>query len=535
MQVSMKVGVVASLTGEYNYFGIPIHNGALLALEDAVAAGADLEVVEVDDRGRPARTRECLDELDRAGVVAVIGPVESHSAAIAAEEARMRRLPVMTPSATASYLTAEPNPWFFRAISPDRDRTDALARWAKQDLQGAPILVIHEVTPSEEADSHPQLYGESAGHDFLHALSEGAEEPYPHELVTFQRDDVLSRALKQECTRLLQSGSVKAAAIFTPTANIIEIGTYLRHRQPGLPLYLISPGRDLIERSSLRDGLKAVTDTVVEDADDPDLAAFRERYTSRFPYDTEDPIAQYATFAHDAGQILVAALRSEAAQAAADAGASLDAQRDVVRKRLRKSPPRSDLLMSPGNFVLNNDLFYKPSRRVLRGGRWSRLTSDEFRTAQQADGPSPAAPAAANGLDVFLSYRHGDPDEQFTREMRRRLTDAGFKVAFDRTDFYPACTFLEEIERCIRESRFTVVVVSPRYFESGNTQEEAIITQVLGMDERRRRLIPCTFEVVDDMPTWMFAVVGIDFSRQDSDVDPYDRLITTLRDARGFQ
>lgn len=191
--------------------------------------------------------------------------------------------------------------------------------------------------------------------------------------------------------------------------------------------------------------------------------------------------------------------------------------------------------MSPGNFVLNNDLFYKPSRRVLRGGRWSRLTSDEFRTAQQSASPSPAPPASANGFDVFLSYRHGDPDEQFTRELRRRLTDAGFRVAFDRTDFYPACTFLEEMERCIRESRFTVVVVSPRYFESGNTQEEAIITQVLGMDERRRRLIPCTFEVVDDMPTWMFAVVGIDFSRQDSDVDPYDRLITTLRDARGFQ
>jgi hypothetical protein len=135
---------------------------------------------------------------------------------------------------------------------------------------------------------------------------------------------------------------------------------------------------------------------------------------------------------------------------------------------------------------------------------------------------------------VFLSYRHGDPDEKFTRDLRRRLQDAGFKVAFDRTDFFPACTFLEEMERCVKLSRFTIVVISPRYFESGNTQEEAIITQVLGMDERRRKLIPLIYEVAS-LPIWLHAVVGIDFSRVDPDVDPYDRLVTALRDPRGFQ
>jgi ABC-type branched-subunit amino acid transport system substrate-binding protein len=531
--MSMKVGVVASLSGEYNYFGIPIYNGVMLALQEAIEAGDDLEIVDVDDRGQPARTRQCLDDLDRAGVVAVIGPVESHNAAIGAEEARSRRLPVLTPSATASYLTVEPNQWFFRAISPDRDRADALARWAKQDLQGKPILVIHEITPSDEVGSHPQLYGESAGHDFVRALGEGSQEPYPYELVTFERDDVLSRALKQECARLLRSGSVHAAAIFTPTANIIEIGTYLRQQRPDLPLYIISPGRDLIERSSLRDGLKAITDTLVEDADDPDLAAFREHYCTRFPLDTEDPVAQYATFAYDAGRIVVAALRADAVRASSSKG--IEVQRDAVREMLRSSPPRSDLLMSPGNFVLNNDLFFKFSRRELRGGRWNRLVTDEFRKVLPTVGPATSTPTEArSGFDVFLSYRHGDPDEKFTRELRRKLTDAGFKVAFDRTDFFPAYTFLEEMERCIKASRFIIVVISPRYFESGNTQEEAIITQVLGMDERRRRLIPCTFEVAT-LPAWLHAVVGIDFSRVDPDVDPYDRLIMTLNDARGFQ
>lgn len=530
--MTTKIGVIAPLSGEYNYFGIPIHNGALLALEEAIEAGDDLEVVVRDDGGRPARTRQCVGELDDAGVLAVIGPVESHSAAIGAEEAKARRLPVITPSATASYLTAGRNRWFFRAISPDRDRTDALARWARQDLQGEPILVIHEATPPDEVGSHPPFYGESAGHDFLGALGEGSAEPYPHERVVFHRDDVLSRTLKHECVRLLRSGAVSAAAVFSPTANIIAIGTYLRQHREDLPIYVISPGRDLFARSSLRDGVKAITDTIIEDADDPDISAFRERYHARFPDDTEDPVAQYATFAYDAGRILVSALRHEAVRERM--GEGLDVQRDALRKRLRQSPPRSDLLMSPGNFVLNNDLFFKPSRRVLEQGRWNQLRADELRKALPSAVPVPATQLeGATGFDVFLSYRHGDPDERFTRDLRRRLTDAGFKVAFDRSDFFPAFTFLEEMERCVRNSRFTLLVISPRYFDSGNTQEEAIITQVLGMDERRRRLIPLTFETAP-LPIWLHAVVGIDFSRADPDVDPYERLVAALRDARGF-
>jgi hypothetical protein len=139
----------------------------------------------------------------------------------------------------------------------------------------------------------------------------------------------------------------------------------------------------------------------------------------------------------------------------------------------------------------------------------------------------------SSGFDAFLSYRHGDPDETFTQELHRRLTAAGFKVALDRTDFFPACTFLEEMERCIKQSRYTLLVISPRYFASGNTQEEAIIAQVLAMDQRRPRLIPCTFEGVDDLPAWLFSIVGIDFTR--TDPDPYDRLITALRDTQGSQ
>ena len=56
---------------------------------------------------------------------------------------------------------------------------------------------------------------------------------------------------------------------------------------------------------------------------------------------------------------------------------------------------------------------------------------------------------------------------------------------------------------------------------------------MLSLDEQSRRLIPCTFEVVAKLPTWLYTLVGIDFSRVDPDFDPYDRLFKALRDARG--
>jgi formylglycine-generating enzyme required for sulfatase activity len=129
--------------------------------------------------------------------------------------------------------------------------------------------------------------------------------------------------------------------------------------------------------------------------------------------------------------------------------------------------------------------------------------------------------------DAFLSYRHQDPDRAFTLNLLARLESKGLKVAIDQRDFVPNETFLEEMERCIRESRFTLAVLSPSYLESGNTQEEAIISKVLDMSERRRRLIPLILVPVE-RPVWLYNIVGVDFSDPNALVEPFERLLATL-------
>ena len=130
--------------------------------------------------------------------------------------------------------------------------------------------------------------------------------------------------------------------------------------------------------------------------------------------------------------------------------------------------------------------------------------------------------------DAFISYRHVEPDRSFALDVATRIERAGFRVAIDARDFKPNEPVIAEQERCIRQSRFTLCVVSPRYIESGYCADEAIVSTTLGLNERRRRVVPLTYERAA-LPGWMQGLVGIDFSDPAAFVDPYARVIDLLR------
>jgi TIR domain len=159
-------------------------------------------------------------------------------------------------------------------------------------------------------------------------------------------------------------------------------------------------------------------------------------------------------------------------------------------------------------------------------------TTQAFPTALLAplrsDVPAPqVAMEASLRYDVFVSYRHGGIDTTWATQLVSALEADGYRVAIDERDFPANASFLQEMERCVRESRFTVAVISARYLESGNCQEEAIICKVLDMGDRKRRLIPLVIEPVP-MPVWLYGIVGIDCTKPDPLVDPMEKLRATL-------
>jgi molecular chaperone DnaK len=138
--------------------------------------------------------------------------------------------------------------------------------------------------------------------------------------------------------------------------------------------------------------------------------------------------------------------------------------------------------------------------------------------------------ASLFSYDVFISYRHVSPDADFALELLHKLEADGFRVAIDERDFAAHETFLKEMERCTRESRFTLAIISSRYLESGNTEEEAILRKVRDMADKnkKRGLIPIYIERVEKRPIWLYNIVGIDLYQDKPLVDPYARWARVL-------
>jgi SAM-dependent methyltransferase len=168
-------------------------------------------------------------------------------------------------------------------------------------------------------------------------------------------------------------------------------------------------------------------------------------------------------------------------------------------------------------------LFLKLRRRDLISPYLTRGSDETLPSPKRIN-----APTKSYRYDAFISYRHQDPDRKVVRQLLTDLETAGYKVAIDERDFEASGAVLQEMERCIKQSRFTLIIASPRYFQSGNTLEEAIMCKVLDMEELNRRIITVTIEK-SEMPAWLFNIVGIDFTTQDPLIPPLDRLIAALR------
>jgi TIR domain len=166
-----------------------------------------------------------------------------------------------------------------------------------------------------------------------------------------------------------------------------------------------------------------------------------------------------------------------------------------------------------------------PLATICVGALLARGRRPFIEPARPAATPAPASPGVPV-YDAFLSYRHTEPDRSRTLEILAALEARGMRVAIDVRDFAPNEHFLSEMERCIRQSRFVLCIVTSQYLASDHTSEEAIISKTLDMAERRKRLVPLILERVE-LPVWLHGLVGIDFT-SDATVDPLERLLALL-------
>jgi hypothetical protein len=92
--------------------------------------------------------------------------------------------------------------------------------------------------------------------------------------------------------------------------------------------------------------------------------------------------------------------------------------------------------------------------------------------------------------DAFISYRQREPGRSWVRNVLvPQLEAAGVRVCADYRCFRLGEPFVTEMERAVEQSRFTVAVLTPAYFESGFTEFENVLADHLALEEQAKRLL----------------------------------------------
>jgi branched-chain amino acid transport system substrate-binding protein len=143
---TIKIGMSSPMTGPYADFGIDAENSGLIGVADAGEfEGFTFELVAEDDEGSPEGGAAVANKLvaDQT-FVAMAGPLFSGATAAAMPIYEAAGIPMMSPSATAGFLTAEGSQVFNRLPFVDPIQGAAAAEFMFKELGVKTIAVLHD-------------------------------------------------------------------------------------------------------------------------------------------------------------------------------------------------------------------------------------------------------------------------------------------------------------------------------------------------------------------------------------------------------
>ena len=98
--------------------------------------------------------------------------------------------------------------------------------------------------------------------------------------------------------------------------------------------------------------------------------------------------------------------------------------------------------------------------------------------------------------DAFVSYSHKDKD-WVRNQLLPTLEDKGLKIIIDFRDFKPGAPSLTEMERAVKESQKTILVLTPNYLNSAWSEFEAALAGTLDPAGKERKILPILLQSCD--------------------------------------
>ena len=266
-----------------------------------------------------------LRTFDENGVLAVVGPLESRKAWDVKKWGNTRQVPVVSPLASASYLTGVGGKdYFFRVSMSDSERAKALVGWLRaRNLHNDPY-VLNEVSGRPREPNEPEIYGASQ------ATAAKSHLDYV-ESIRFVRGDDESNLAAAD--RVKNDG--RAVLIFGYTSNIIRIIRRMQENGVENPIFLMGVVQKRLEDAGFPfPGKLHVVDWVQSEARDfGNARQLRQDYVDTGPKDVDyDPSAYYT---YDSMDMVLGAVQRARARTCRGAITGRD-----VAEELRRMPPK---------------------------------------------------------------------------------------------------------------------------------------------------------------------------------------------------
>ncbi|MCX7279625.1 MAG: branched-chain amino acid ABC transporter substrate-binding protein [Burkholderiales bacterium] len=303
---TIKIGVAQPLTGNLAPLGQDMLNGVTLAVEELNKQGfkvngkpVTLEVVAVDDRADAKTGVEVAHQLVDAGVVAVIGDLNSGVSIAAA--------PVYAEKSIAQ-LAISTNPKFtqlglnttFRLVANDTLQAKAIGSFAASQIKGSKYALLDDGTP----------YGKGL------AAGAGAQ------LKAAQKNIVLVQSFDDRTTafdELAQKMKAGGVEVIVSTLNDFQVLALFEALKKVDHTDVTLLGGDTIKTTLMRKGVSAgqrvfATSPSLDVGEFPAGQAFLEKYRAKFKIDP----AYAGHYSYDATYVLAAAMgRTPSAKPAA--------------------------------------------------------------------------------------------------------------------------------------------------------------------------------------------------------------------------
>lgn len=316
---TIKVGLLAPLTGNVAQYGIAVANGVKLYTKEINEKGGingkKVELVEYDEEGDAAKAVLGYNSLVDQGVVAIVGDVTTGPTVAVVAESQKDKIPMITASATAASVTynAETGQVYenmFRSCFIDPFQGEKMASFAKEVLEAKTAAVLYN-NGSDYSVGVAKAFMSKAEEIGLEVI---AEESYADGAMDFQG-------------QLTNIAAKNPDVLFLPDYyNVIALIAQQAHAAGVNAAMLGVDGwdtvLDTVTDPALVEGSYYCSGYSTEDTR-PEVQAFLEAYKAEYGSEPN----MFAAQGYDAAMILYAAI------AKADADGKLDNETIIANMR----------------------------------------------------------------------------------------------------------------------------------------------------------------------------------------------------------